>query len=64
MDLPGCGDTAFPGFIRICPHKYIIVNYSSPWDICKDWSWIRGQISSEGTLIYAVEVEFFEEKMG
>lgn len=63
MDLPGCGDTAFPGFIRIGPHKYILVNYSSPWDICEDWSWIRGQISSEGTLIYAVEIEFSEEKI-
>ena len=60
LDLPGCGDTAFPGFIRTGANTYIIVNYSSPWDICDDWSWIRGQISKEGTLIYMVEIEFIE----
>ena len=62
MDLTGCGDTAFPSFIRTGKHSYIIVNYSSPWDICEDWSWIRGQISREGTLIYMVEIEFTETK--
>jgi len=60
LDLPGCGDTAFPGFIRTGANTYIIVNYSSPWDVCDDWSWIRGQISKEGTLIYMVEIEFIE----
>jgi hypothetical protein len=51
MDLPGCGDTAFPS-----PHTYTIFNYSSPLEKCANWPWIEGQVSD--TLIYSVTVEF------
>jgi len=57
LDLPGCGDNAFPSIVRTGPHKYIIFNYSSPGLDC-DWSWIHGQISPSGTLIYMIDVEF------
>lgn len=58
LDLPGCGDTAFPSIIRTGKHTYRIANYSSPLDKCKNWSWIRGQTSSQGTQIYMVDLEF------
>jgi len=68
LDLPGCGDTAFPSILRISQHKYRIVNYSSPWmEIdnnrkerrkCEEWSWVKGQTSDLGTLLYYVDVEF------
>ena len=36
------GDTAFPSILRIDKFTFIIANYSSPIDLCKDWSWIKG----------------------
>ena len=38
----------------------MIANYSSPTEECKDWAWIHGQISSEGTHIYLMEIDFEE----
>ena len=57
-DVPGCGDTAFPSIERISKHKYVLANYSSPEKECKDWWWIHGQLSSEGTSIYLMEIDF------
>jgi len=57
IDLPGCGDTAFPSIIRIGPNTYLVANYSSPLNH-PEWSWIQGQISSEGTQIYFIIIEF------
>ena len=39
-------------------HTFLILNYSNPMDKCEDWPWIWGQVSPEGTLIYAVSVAF------
>lgn len=58
MDLPGCGDTAFPSVVQTSDHSYMILNYSSPLEKCQYWPWIVGQVSPEGSVIYAVEVEF------
>ncbi len=30
LDIPGCGDTAFPSILRIDAHTYWLANYSSP----------------------------------
>jgi len=59
-DVPGCGDTAFPSIERVSKHKYVIANYTSPLDQCKAWWWIHGQLSSEGTSIYLMEIDFEE----
>jgi hypothetical protein len=58
--VPGCGDNAFASIERISKHKFMIANYSSPTEECKDWAWIHGQISSEGTHIYLMEIDFEE----
>jgi len=60
MNIPGDGDTAFPSILRIGTHRYLIANYSSPLNH-PDWSWIEGQISSEGTQIYFIELQFIAE---
>jgi hypothetical protein len=57
MDLPGCGDTAFPSIVQIGPHTFLIANYTSPLKY-PGWSWIHGQISKEGTQIYFIELQF------
>lgn len=59
-DIPGCGDTSFASILRLGKHKYLIANYSSPRDRCKNWPWIRGQTSSMGTAIYFMTLEFEE----
>ncbi len=58
LDLPGCGDTAFPSIVRTGPHKFIIFNYSNPMDKCENWPWIQGQVSPAGTLVYMLTIEF------
>ena len=58
MDLPGCGDTAFPSIVRLSPHTYLILNYSSPMEDCANWPWIEGQVHPQGTWIYTVTIEF------
>ena len=60
LDIPGCGDTSFASIIRLAKNKYLIANYSSPRDQCQDWWWIHGQISSEGTAVYFMTIEFEE----
>lgn len=60
-DLPGCGDTAFASIIRVSKNKFLIANYSSPRDMCKEWSWIRGQLSPDGTAIYFLTIEFDDD---
>ncbi|NDC39902.1 MAG: hypothetical protein EBZ48_18035, partial [Proteobacteria bacterium] len=57
-DIPGCGDTAFPSIVRIDEHTYLIVNYTSPTDLCADWPWLEGQIAPQGTSIYVIVVSF------
>ena len=59
LDLPGCGDTAFPSIVQISDHIFIIVNYSSPLtEECANYSWVYGQVAPEGTMIYALQLEF------
>lgn len=57
-DIPGCGDTAFPSFIRISKTQWLVINYTSPTDACADWSWLEGQVSPDGTALYFVIVTF------
>jgi len=58
VDLAGCGDTALPSIVRLSKHRYIILNYSSPLDQQCPGSWIAGQISPQGTVIYTQMLEF------
>jgi hypothetical protein len=58
LDLPGCGDTAFPSIMRTSKTTFRIANYSSPLDMCATWPWIRGQLSPRGTQIHFIDVEF------
>ena len=62
LDLPGCGDTAFPSVVRLSAHSFLVLNYSSPFDKCEDWPWIVGQIHPDGTWIYSVTIEFMESE--
>ena len=34
LDIPGCGDTAFPTIIRLSENEYLLANYSSPLKYC------------------------------
>jgi len=56
--LPGCGDTAFPSITRVGKHRYIVANYTNPTDLCADWTWLRGQVSLDGTYVYFIEIAF------
>ena len=59
LDLPGCGDTAFPSIVPLDNHRFMILNYSSPdCNSDEDLSWIVGQLSPNGTVIYALTIEF------
>jgi hypothetical protein len=58
FDIDGCGDTAFPTIIRIGKHSYLVANYTSPTELCADWSWIRGQTHPRGTSIYFTTFTF------
>jgi len=58
LDLPGCGDTAFPSIMRMNKTKFRIANYSSPFEKCENWPWIRGQLSPRGTQIHFIDVDF------
>ena len=57
MDLPSAGDTAFASILRVSPHRFLIANYSSPFDKV-DWTWIQGQDSRAGTGVYFTTLEF------
>merc|ERR1712223_328116 len=63
LDLPGCGDTAFPSIVPMGNHTYLILNYSNPLDECEDWPWIWGQVSPGGTLIYGITVAFEKQNV-
>ena len=56
--LPGCGDTAFPSIYRVAEHRYAVVNYSNPVELCPNWSWLRGQASLNGTYVMMLEISF------
>ena len=58
MTLPGCGDTAFPSIVRVGEHRYLIINYSNPFELCPTWTWLRGQASLNGTFVYMIDVNF------
>ena len=62
LDLPGCGDNAFPSIVRLDKHKYLIANYTSPTTRCEEWSWIRGQVSPRGTGVYFTLITFEKEE--
>jgi hypothetical protein len=53
LDLPSAGDNAFPSVVPTDTNSFLVANYTSPLEHT-EWSWIRGQKSSEGTLIYGV----------
>jgi len=57
FDLPSAGDTAFPSVVQLEPNRFLIANYSSPLED-PDRTWLQGQLSSEGTGIYLVELNF------
>jgi hypothetical protein len=57
VDLPGCGDTAFPSVWRTGPHEWLLVNYTSPLSD-PNRSWIDGQIAADGTQIYMLTISF------
>jgi hypothetical protein len=42
IDLPGWGDTCFPGVVRTGDDTYAIYNYTSPLD-GPDLPWVAGQ---------------------
>ena len=55
MDLPGCGDTAFPAVVQIDEHSYYILNYTN--DLSNpDITWFSGQF--QHTYIYYVKLSF------
>jgi hypothetical protein len=56
-DLPSDGDTAFPAVARLDADTYLVANYTSPLGN-PDRSWIHGQLSPEGTLIYFLTIRF------
>jgi len=56
-DLPSAGDTSFPSVVQLDDHRFLVANYTSPLDE-PDITWLQGQISDRGTLIYLVEISF------
>lgn len=57
--LPGCGDTAFPSFVRVSEKRILVANYSSPLDAgCDGYSWIRAQTSKKGTQVHLYYIDF------
>jgi len=41
VDLPGCGDTAFPSILKVSDDEFVVANYASPLEN-PDWPWIWG----------------------
>jgi hypothetical protein len=61
VDLPSAGDTAFPSVVQLDAHRFLVANYTSPvWDA--DRTWMEGQLSEDGTLIYLLEIAFEPER--
>lgn len=54
LDIPGKGDTAFPGITQLDSERYLLVNYSND-PTGPDYPWIIGQIRD--TYLYAIEIE-------
>jgi hypothetical protein len=57
LDLPGCGDTAFPSVARTGPHTFLVANYTSPVEDPQR-TWISGQVASDGTMVYLCTITF------
>lgn len=57
VDLPSCGDTAFPAVARLSANEFLVANYTSPLG-GYDPSWIEGQIAAAGTQIYLQTITF------
>jgi hypothetical protein len=53
VDLPGSGDTCFPGIVSAGDGVFTIYNYTSPLDGL-DRPWVLGQVGR--TQIYAVDL--------
>ena len=60
MDLPGCGDTAFPTVRRLDAHTFLIANYTSPLDDLTI-PWLTAQVSDKGTQIYLTTLTFIPQ---
>lgn len=58
IDLPGCGDNAFPGIVQKDSNTYIILNYSNSFEN-PNISWLEGQLGK--TFIYSVVLTIDEE---
>jgi hypothetical protein len=59
-ELPSAGDNAFPSITPTDENSFLLANYSSPLEH-SDWSWIKGQKSSEGTQIYGLDLTWKED---
>lgn len=57
MDIPGCGDNAFPAIVSAGENKYYILNYSNDFDN-PDRIWFTGQLGK--TFIYYITLSFLE----
>ena len=57
LDLPSAGDTAFPSVVKLSNHRFLIANYSSPFED-PDRTWLAGQVAEDGTGIYFIELNF------
>lgn len=55
IDLPGCGDNAFPAITQVDDNTYLVFNYSNSFDQ-PDRSWFSGQFAP--TFIYYLELRF------
>jgi hypothetical protein len=57
IDLPGCGDNAFPAITKKNENSYIVLNYSNDFEN-PNISWLTGQLSK--TFIYSIELTILE----
>lgn len=55
MDLPGCGDNAFPAIVPIDEHNYYVLNYTNDLNE-PDITWVNGQFQK--TFIYYLKLSF------
>ena len=55
MDLPGCGDTAFPALVKKDDSTYYLLNYTNEFNESGK-SWLSGQLAH--TFIYKSELRF------
>ncbi len=62
MELPGCGDTAFPSVVPLDDHRFLVANYTSPLND-PDISWLDAQSQDAGTALYLMELEFVETEL-